>query len=64
MDNYVCFKCGHQTEAIKGLTLFCQKCKRKMFNLKKLNNKLEDSLIGGILFSLNEQFRWYQHITS
>jgi len=55
MENYICFRCGCETGALKGSEMFCSKCRRKMFKIKILKSKLEDSIIEGIITSLNEQ---------
>ena len=55
MEEYVCFKCGNQVGSLKGVEMFCTKCKRKMFKVNKMKKILERSLVDGILISLQEQ---------
>lgn len=55
MEKYVCFRCGCETGSLKGSEMFCTKCKRKMFNIKTLKSSVEESIIEGILMSIDEQ---------
>jgi len=55
MEEYICYRCGNQVGSLKGVEMFCTKCKRKMFRIIKLKKVLEESLLEGILQSLKEQ---------
>jgi len=55
MENYVCLRCGCEVGSLKGAEMFCTKCRRKMFKVQILKSKIEDSLIQGLLKSLEEQ---------
>jgi len=55
MEEYICLRCGSELSALKGTEAFCTKCKRKMWNIKKLNRRLGESLTDGILMSIQEQ---------
>lgn len=55
MEYYVCYRCGSETGCLRGVEMFCTKCRRKMFKKNQLKSEIEESLILGILESIKEQ---------